>query len=52
MKWFIDVPEISEQKYREESDFNPWEWRKIAGIWVNVYRGWVKTPAGILVMED
>ena len=51
-KWFEKTPIISEELFRKETEFDPWEYRKINGVWINVYKGWVETPAGILIWEE
>jgi len=52
VKWFEEIAKISEEKFRKESNFDPWEYRKINGLWLNIVKGWVKSPAGIWILGD
>lgn len=53
MKWFENSPKkLDEKQLIKDSDFSPFEWILVNGVWVNMYRGWEKTETGIFLLEN
>lgn len=53
MRWFEDKPkELTEKTLIKDSDFSPFEWVLVNGIWINMYRGWKENNEGILILKD